>query len=137
MIKAIIFDFFGVLLLDGREPNRQLLDLIRHELKPVYKISVLSNASRDYAKEYLDKTDYELFDDILPAFAHGMPKPQAGIYNLASQRLKVRPEECLFTDDNSGLCEGAVAAGMKSVYFYNVEDFRKEIKKILAAGPDN
>jgi len=137
MIKAIIFDFFGVLLLDGREPNRPLLDYIREQLKPKYKVSILSNASQDYAKEYFDRADYKLFDDILPSFAYDMPKPQAGIYKLAAQRLKVKPEKCVFIDDNQGHCDGAEAAGMRAIYFYNFGTFKKEFEKLLAAGADD
>ena len=46
MIKAIIFDFYGVIDLGGL-PNKPLLEIIKHDLKPRYKIGILSNAGRD------------------------------------------------------------------------------------------
>ena len=47
MIKAVIFDFFGVLE-HHLAPNREVLDYIQRELKPNYKIGVVSNVMADY-----------------------------------------------------------------------------------------
>lgn len=137
MIKAVIFDFFGVLFLDGKNPNRPLLNYIKNELRPKYKIGILSNAAIDYAKEKFDQHDYALFDDILPSFAYGMPKPETGIYKLAAKRLDVKPGECVFIDDTSGHCQGAEAAGMKAILYKDLISFKNNLKELLAAGADD
>jgi putative hydrolase of the HAD superfamily len=42
----------------------------------------------------------------------GLHKPQPEIYLLASKRLGVEPERCVFIDDLRENCAGAEAVGM-------------------------
>jgi putative hydrolase of the HAD superfamily len=45
----------------------------------------------------------------------GVAKPDPRIYRIAADRLSVRPDECLFVDDQPPFVEGAIAAGMDGV----------------------
>jgi putative hydrolase of the HAD superfamily len=194
MIKAVIFDFFGVLVTEGfrrfcnkyfpfdktkrrkalglvtahdwgnisqkeymsglaelagvdekvvaehmedNQPNDALLDYIRNELKPGYKIGVLSNSGDDYLSQILDPEDTELFDDIVLSFRYRMVKPQLEIFEFAAERLGVKTDECIFIDDSQSHCAGAAKAGMQTILYQDFPDFKKKIEKILAAGTDN
>lgn len=138
MIKAIIFDFFGVLTdSDGVTPNRKLLDYIKQELKPKYKIGVISNADADWIYEMLDRQDVKLFDDIVISHRVGIAKPEPAIYKLAEDNLRVRAEECVFVDDIDRFCVAAQAVGMKPVHYKNFAQTIKELETILATSADN
>jgi HAD superfamily hydrolase (TIGR01509 family) len=194
MIKAIIFDFFGVLGLRGsasfratffqdepqknarvRElqdqmglgklgyddfidelaklggvsrdevleytedyrPNQALLNYIRQELKPKYKIGIISNAGEDWVLRILGADNIKLFDDIVLSYKAGMIKPNPQIYELSAKNLGVAEEECVFVDDILRYCQGAEATGMSTVWYKNFEKFKDDIAEILAAVSDN
>ncbi len=107
--------------LDRNPANRELLDFIRVELKPQYKIGFLSNAADDWMEDLFSAEEIALFDDIVLSYQHKMNKPSKEIFDLASQRLGVLPEECLFIDDVGRYCEGARAAGMKAIQFTDTD----------------
>lgn len=193
MIKAIIFDFFGVLVTEGFKqfcdtyfpndkekrrraielvtkhdaglvtkddyiqglislagvdsatvddhmssnvPNKPLLDYIKDELKPKYKVGVLSNSGDDYISQMLEPADLEIFDDIILSYQHGMVKPSEEIFRFAAKRLEVPPENCVFVDDSPNHCRGAQRAGMKAILYEDYSNFKTDIEKILA-GPNN
>lgn len=194
MIKAIIFDFFGVLVSEGfkqfrddhfpgdeekwekaiklvnkhdsgliskdqfiagmadisgtsfdyvannvnnNRPNSSLLEYIKTNLKPKYKIGVLSNSGDDYISQMLDPADVAIFDDVILSYRYGMIKPQVEIFELAAERLGALTTECIFIDDSPSHCEGASRAGMKPLYYEDFPGFKKQLEQILAAGPDN
>ena len=194
MIKAIIFDFFGVLSTEGfkrfcdtyfpddqvrrkqairlvtdhdaglitkneyakglaklarvsldivaqnmgdNTPNDPLLAYIKRDLKPKYKISVLSNAGDDYISQILDPADLAIFDDVVLSYRHGMVKPQKEIFEFAVRRLKVLPVEAVFIDDSVNHCAGAVAAGLKAVHYTDFPQMRIELEKLLAPDSNN
>jgi len=194
MIKAIIFDFFGVLVTEGfrrfcdkyfphdqqkrrqaldlvtahdwgkisqkeymsglagladvdeavvaahmedNQPNEPLLEFIKEELKPDYKIGVLSNSGDDYLSQILDPEDTKMFDDIVLSFRYGMVKPQVEIFEFAAKRLNVKTSECIFIDDSPSHCEGSERAGMQAVLYKDFPSFKQQIEKLLAAGSYN
>ncbi|OLE36090.1 MAG: hypothetical protein AUG48_08635 [Actinobacteria bacterium 13_1_20CM_3_68_9] len=57
----------------------------------------------------------ELFDAAVISAEVGLHKPQPEIYALASQRLGVEPEQCVFVDDLRENCAGAEAVGMTAI----------------------
>lgn len=187
MIKAVIFDFFGVLVTEGfkrfcdkyfpydqakrrqaielvtdhdwgkisqaeyisglaelagvsqevvaahmedNQPNDLLIDYIRQQIKPKYKVGVLSNSGDDYLGQILDPKDVSLFDDIILSYRHGVVKPQIEIFELAAERLGVATTECLFVDDSQSHVDGARRAGMKAIFYEDFPSFKKEIEKI-------
>jgi HAD superfamily hydrolase (TIGR01509 family) len=119
------------------EPNDALLDYIRTELKPHYKIGVLSNSGDDYLSRILEPQDQRLFDDIVLSYQHGIVKPHAEIFEFAAQRLGLAPGECLLVDDSRNHVEGARRAGMKAILYKDFPNFKTDIKKALAAVTDN
>jgi epoxide hydrolase-like predicted phosphatase len=194
MIKAIIFDFFGVLVSEGfkqfrdnyfpgdavkwsqaidlvnrhdsgqmtkddfiqgmadisgksfdfvaqsintNQPNKILVNYIRQVLKPKYKLGVLSNSGDDYLSQMFEPEDVSLFDDVVLSYRYKMIKPQPGIFELAADRLGVKPTECVFIDDSPSHCAGASSTGMKTITYKDFEQFKKELETLLAAGSDN
>jgi epoxide hydrolase-like predicted phosphatase len=117
--------------LSNRHLNIPLLRFIRSELKPHYKIGLLSNASDDWAHKLLAPEDVELFDEILMSYKHKMIKPELRFYKLMTDRLGVEPAECVFVDDIKKYCDGAEAVGMQAIEFVSLEDLKKQLSKII------
>ena len=136
MIKAIIFDFFGVVE-QQMLPNRPLLDYIKTELKPKYKIGIISNAIGDVLYEILLENDVSLFDDIVISHRVGVAKPESAIYYFALKNLGVRADEAVFIDDIEDFCEAARAVGIQAICYQDFQQMKTELEKILSAGTDN
>jgi epoxide hydrolase-like predicted phosphatase len=134
MIKAIIFDFFGVIEERGLI-NKPLLEFINDNLKPKYKIGILSNAAHDI-KKYMSQEETKLFDEIVLSCEMGIIKPNTKFYELASGKLKVTANECAYVDDSVTNCEGAVAAGMQAIQYRDLEQLKNDLNKLLA-NPNN
>jgi HAD superfamily hydrolase (TIGR01509 family) len=130
MIKAIIFDFFGVVEKEG-EPNEVLLTYIRAKLKPQYKIGIISNAAADWIGEILAKEDIELFDDIVISYKVGVTKPNPAIYELSLKNLGVQANEIAFIDDIEAYCIAARALGMQAIRYENFEQMERELEPLL------
>lgn len=133
MIKAVIFDCFGVVLDIMRGTKiEQTLELIK-ELKGHYKLGMLTNTPSRYALDQrfdpgqLD----ELFDVVVASGEVGWDKPAPEIYTMTIEKLGVRPDECLYIDDVSSFTDVAETLGMKSFTYVNVPESIVAIKAIL------
>jgi epoxide hydrolase-like predicted phosphatase len=113
------------------QPNQPLFDLIRGNLKPKYKIGMLSNAGDDWLDDLFNPEDIALFDDKILSFEHGMIKPDPRIYLLAAKRLGVKPDECVFIDDAQRHCEGAKAVGMQAILYKDFAQMKTELEHLL------
>lgn len=123
--------------LETNKPNRKLLDYIRTNLKPKYKIGMLSNARSGWINSLLAPEDIALFDDIVLSADVKVAKPQSESYELAAQRLGVKPEECVFIDDIIHYRDAGEQAGMKAILYKNFEQMKAELEQILAADSNN
>ncbi len=131
LIKAVIFDFYGVLYLDGRRLNDELLEYIR-QLKPKFKIGMISNSSGREINSLLSPNDRALFDELVFSGQVEVAKPHPGIYELAAERLGVKTGECVYIDDDDYRAEGAVKAGMKGLVYQNFNQFKREISYLIS-----
>jgi len=117
--------------LDANPRNEELLAYIRDELKSKYKIGFLSNASADVRDELFLPEDLELFDAFVLSYQTGYAKPQAQIYEIAADKLGVRFDECVFTDDREDYRLGAQGTGMKAILYQNFKQFKQDLEEIL------
>jgi epoxide hydrolase-like predicted phosphatase len=73
----------------------------------------------------------ELFDAVVISAEVGLHKPQPEIYVLASKRLAVEPEGCVFVDDLRENCAGAEAVGMTAILHRDVADTVARLEELL------
>lgn len=123
--------------LDTNKPNSLLLKYIRKELKPKYKIGMISNAGGDYIYDILPGEDIDLFDNVVLSYKFGKPKPHPDIYIESLKNLGVQADETVFIDDIRRYCEAAKKIGMKFVWYQDFQQMKSELEKILTAVPDN
>jgi HAD superfamily hydrolase (TIGR01509 family) len=79
------------------------------------KLGLIAHCS-SAAKNLLDVLSIRrYFDQVVFTFAEGMLKPDPRLFSLTANRLRVRPDECLYVGDgNDEELDGAHAVGMKT-----------------------
>jgi putative hydrolase of the HAD superfamily len=134
VIKAIVFDCFGVLIENtlAQQPNEALLAYIRDELKPAYKIGMLSNAAPHAPTQYLTPEQLKLFDAVVVSGETGYAKPERQAYEAVARQLGVQLDEMVFIDDLARFTEPAEAFGIPSVLFTSVAALRLRLRDLLA-----
>ncbi len=114
-----------------KSKNTKLLDYIK-ELKSQYKVGMLSNISSNWIRDtLLTSEEQQLFDDMVMSFEVGLAKPSVEIFELAVNRLRVRPEDCVFIDDIEANCQVAQSLGIQSIIYKDFEKLKKELDKII------
>jgi HAD superfamily hydrolase (TIGR01509 family) len=108
----------------------EMLTLLR-QLKPYYRLAVLSNAWQLEMAQWLadEVGGAGLFDDVISSAAVGMAKPDPEIYSLTCQRLGVKPSEALFIDDLVRNTKVAEANGLPCIIFEGPAQLRAALQK--------
>lgn len=98
--------------------NQPLIDYIRTDLKPLYKIALLSNIGHEWMSDFFDEHQlHDLFDVVVMSSIERIAKPNPLIYERTAERLGVLPSECVMIDDLGQNCEGAKRADMQALLF--------------------
>jgi glucose-1-phosphatase len=102
-------------------------------LRPAYKTGILSNAWSDGRQVIAGKFALgDAADDLVISAEVGLAKPDPRIYELATTRLGVRPEETIFVDDFVRNIDGARKFGIQAVHFRNREQAIADVRALLA-----
>jgi len=132
--------------------REELKDRVRSELRPIeknveilpllksqYKLTVLSNHSREWSEFMREEFDFfNYFDQIIISCDVGLRKPDPRIYQLTVKRLESKPEECLFIDDKKRNTDSAQKAGIKTIVLEDVFRLREELFHLgIALGGTN
>lgn len=112
-------------------PNEELLAFIRTELKPHYRIGLLSNASRDVLDDIFTPEQRSLFDAAISSFHVGLTKPDPDMFLLMSGELGLPPAQCVFVDDQARHLEAAAQLGFHVVPYESVAQVSQAIREVL------
>ena len=74
---------------------------------------------------------HALFEEIIESSVVGVRKPEPRFYEIACERLGVRPEECVFLDDLGVNLKPAKAMGMQTIKVVDPADALAELEMIL------
>lgn len=114
--------------------NWRLLDYIR-SLRPRFKVGLLSNAWDDLRKTLHDRWNIDgLFDELIISAEVKLVKPDPRIFQLATDRLKVPPDETIFIDDMAENVESARLVGLKGILYQDFDQVIAEITGYLTVG---
>lgn len=111
------------------ERNSELFDFIKAHRKQ-YKTAIVSNASANVQDLYKDIDLNNYFDQVIWSYQVKEIKPEPAIYQLAAERLGVKPNECVFVDDRQSNVDGAVAVGMKGIVYRDFDQFKLDLAKL-------
>jgi putative hydrolase of the HAD superfamily len=97
-------------------PHEGAIETLEELGRRGFKRGLISVCSSD-VEELWDETPFGAqLDAVVLSCAVGLSKPDPRIYELACERLDVKPEECLFVGDGANdELAGAERVGMKSV----------------------
>lgn len=109
------------------EPDARLIELV-HKLKLRYTIGLFSNASTKLRAKLEGLHLTPLFDEIIISSEIGHAKPSNEAFQIAIQKLGVRPNEILFIDDNMHNVEAANRNGMQAVQYTTIDDIHLTLK---------
>lgn len=119
---------FDDLIRSGYQLNADLVAKI-HELRPRYKVGLLSNIGRGWIDDFFDKHQIgELFDAVVLSGEEGVTKPDPRIYQAMVERLGVTAAGCIMIDDVDGNCRGAEAAGLKAIHYLSNDQCFTDLK---------
>jgi putative hydrolase of the HAD superfamily len=125
-LERIRDEFFA-----GDTVDLELIALIR-SLRPAIKTGVISNAWSGLRTWIISQDFADAFDNMVISAENGWVKPDARIYQLAMQNLKVLPQESVFLDDMLRNVEAARKLGMHAIQFIQPEAAIAELKALLA-----
>ncbi len=111
----------------GIELNQQLIAYIQTELKPNYKIGLLTNAARSLI-EHLFTNYLDIFDTVIISSDYGVVKPNPQIYAIAIKDADVKANDIVFVDDNPRNIDAARESGMHGIVYTNLHELKQELE---------
>ena len=112
--------------------DQQMIDAVRAARDAGIRTALLSNS---WGVEYYPHDLLaELFEQIVISGQVGLRKPDPAIFEMAVERIGLRPEECLFVDDLRHNIEAAEKAGMRGVLHTEAGKTIRQLEELLGIG---
>lgn len=109
--------------------NKNLLKLIR-KLKKNYRIAMLSDQWSIPYEILITKEIKSNFNAMIFSYKEGVRKPQVKIYRKMLKKLKLKPQECVFIDNEQKNITPAKKLGMKTILFKNNKQLNIDLQKL-------
>jgi putative hydrolase of the HAD superfamily len=110
-------------------PKRKVFSLAKQLRRKGYRIGLLSN-TEEPSMCFFYKQGYDIFDVLVFSCEEEMLKPQKTIYKRAVERLRVKPQEVVFIDNNPEFIDGAKQAGLNAILFEDIEQLKKDLARL-------
>ncbi len=105
----------------------EMMRLVKR-LKKRYALAILSNSDPLNSNSFKKKGLYAPFDHVILSHELGVTKPDKKIYRIALKKLKLKPYECVFIDDQKKCVDAARKIGMNAILFKSVRQLKKALK---------
>jgi epoxide hydrolase-like predicted phosphatase len=107
--------------------DRDMVELIKG-LHNNYKTGLLSNSSGEYLRPILEQHNLtRLFDEVVISSEVGLLKPDAEIFKHILHKLRVKPENAIFIDDNARYVDAASAIGIQAIVYTDTESVKRQL----------
>ena len=110
--------------------NPEVAAAVRKLRKNGYAVAALTNVNRSHYRHNKKTGLYRLFDRVFASCRLGMRKPDRKLYLYTLRKMKLRPAECVFIDNDPGNVAAARKLGIRSVTFRNAAQMRRELRKL-------
>lgn len=121
--------------LQGHKTLNQPLLCFIEQMRPKYRVGMLSNISSSNMDMFFTKSERErYFDTVVLSGEVGLIKPHPEIYRLTAKKLGVAPAECIMIDDSLDNCYGADAARMEWIHYKSYTEAVRELSRVLHEG---
>ncbi len=112
--------------------NKQLFKQAFKLKKLGYKIAILSDQWYLSKEALMPKKIFNKFDNVIVSCDVGIRKPNSKIYRLTLKKLKIKPSESLFIDNQKWNTDAAKKLGINIILFKNNKQlFENKIWKSL------
>jgi putative hydrolase of the HAD superfamily len=116
----------------GFNRNEWLVSYIESDLRPKYKIGLLSNIPRGAMDKYFTKDELNKYFDVTVLSGEaGLIKPRPSAFVNICDQIGVDTSEALMIDDNIENCQGAELAGLKSLHYDGFAHLKRSLETIL------
>ena len=115
--------------------NKELYKTAFKLKKKGYKIAILSDQHQISQKVLMPIKYIKKFDVVITSHYSGMRKPDSRIYKLTLRKLKLKPEQTIFIDNQEWNIKPAKKLGMKTILYKNNKQTFEELSKILKDYP--
>ena len=111
------------------KPIKGMKELVS-KLRENYKVIVFSGNIKERI-EYLNEKYglYNDFDDFLLSFDVGFNKWEIEFYEILLEKIKCKPEECVYVDDWQKFLDIAKPLGIKTILFKNSKQLKSDLRK--------
>jgi HAD superfamily hydrolase (TIGR01549 family) len=126
--KAVIMQEFN----KGFNRNEWLISYIQSDLRPKYKVGLLSNIPRNSMDKYFTKEELKTYFDISVLSGEaGLIKPRPSAFLNICEKLGVDTSEAIMIDDNKENCQGAELAGLKALHYDGFAHLKRSLTVLL------
>lgn len=109
--------------IDKQETHQLLQTLKQND----YKTGFLSNTEIPAVEHFLEKKYDQFFDALIFSCIEKTAKPEEKIYQIALDKIEVKPEEAVFIDDKAVNIEMARKIGMNGIVFKSIDQVKEEL----------
>ncbi len=109
-------------------PDERMIDAVRAARTGGVRTGLISNS---WGLGIYERAPTDLFDVAVISGEVGLHKPQPEIYQLACERLEVKPGAAVFVDDLRENCAGAEAIGMTAVLHRDTAQTIARLEELL------
>ncbi len=93
---------------------------------PLHLLSDQMHFRTLYIKQH---NDLSFFDNLFFSSEIGFVKPEKGVYLYVLKKIKRKPQQCLFIDNNKENVEAASELGINAILFKSEDQLKREMKK--------
>ncbi|MEO6513250.1 MAG: HAD-IA family hydrolase [Candidatus Saccharimonadales bacterium] len=111
--------------------DEELFEYIARDLKPNYKLGLLSNAGANWLDKLFTEAQVKLFDAVSLSYQTGFVKPDLRAYQMIADQLGVDPQECIFIDDQERYCSAAREVGMQALVYTSFKQLQADLSPLL------
>ena len=110
------------------EVDSQVLEAVKSAKTKGYKTCICTNNNEIRLLPLIERFDLKnLFDVIVSSHEVGETKPSKIIFGTLLERLQVKPDELIYSDDNPERLSGAEELGIKTFLFHDFNQFLVEL----------
>lgn len=119
--------------IDGvHKRNDALFDYV-DQLHETYTIGMCSNIGPNGMDQFFSQAERKKhFDVVVLSGEEGVVKPSPVIFKTTAERLGCLPRECVMIDDIEENCQGADAAGMRTIHYVSNAQLKRDLKLLLS-----
>lgn len=110
--------------------NREIYSIVKKLKKKGYKLGFLSNTELPAKRYFFEKNYNRFFDVMVFSCDKKLVKPQLQIFHLILKKLKVKPSETIFVDDNELYVRASCNSGIKGIVFKNEKKLLKDFSNL-------